>query len=266
MPQQAQAWSRRIRFGPNRTVKLGWGAELWEWDTSRYESAEAIAAALGRASHTFDDELILYHATHSLLADVVDAAGGVEHSHAHLHQAMVRVQETYVQWRSQFPELPDIEGMSDPSIDDTWYAVEELLVWARTLDERLRRRALDSRRFPDQGLIPALAGGSLRDAVIRARNRLLTAGVDEARYLSGLNLHMQPIQAGSKSGDVRSGHVILPFPDRVTTSVTHRWQLTFDDNRDAVSFANSLMKAVERFMDELLSAFEEHLPERFKSA
>jgi hypothetical protein len=77
---------------------------------------------------------------------------------------------------------------------------------------------------------------------------------------------MQPIQAGSKSGRVRSGHVVLPFPDRVTASVTHRWQLTFNDNRDAVSFANSLMGSVERFMDELLSAFEEHLPDRFKSA
>jgi hypothetical protein len=55
-------------------------------------------------------------------------------------------------------------------------------------------------------------------------------------------------------------------PHRVTASVTHGWQLTFNDNRDAVSFADLLMEAVERLMDELLSAFEEHLPERFKSA
>jgi hypothetical protein len=77
---------------------------------------------------------------------------------------------------------------------------------------------------------------------------------------------MQPIQAGSKIGKVRSGYVVLPFPDRVTTSVTHRWQVTFGDNRDAVSIANNLMGVVERFMEELLGAFEEHLPERFKSA
>jgi hypothetical protein len=77
---------------------------------------------------------------------------------------------------------------------------------------------------------------------------------------------MQPIQAGSKSGRVRSSRVVLRFPDRVTAPVTHRWQLTFKDDRDAVSFADSLMEAVERFMDELLSAFEERLPERFKSA
>jgi hypothetical protein len=262
---QKQKWTRRIHFGDGRTVSLDWGAELWKWDIPLYESADGIAAALRRAGRPSDDDSILFDATHTLLPDVVDAAGGVERSHARLHQAMALVQETYVQWRSQLGD-EDFDGMSDASVEDAWYAVEELLVWARTLDDRLRRPALDRRRYPDQGLIPALADGPRRDAVIRARGRLLSAGVDEARYLSGLNLHMQPIQAGSKSGRVRSGRVVLRFPDRVTASVTHRWQLTFNDNRDAVSFADSLMDAVERFMNELLSAFEEHLPERFKSA
>lgn len=106
--------------------------------------------------------------------------------------------------------------MSDSSLENAWYTVEELLVWARTLDDRLRRPARDKLQFPDQGLIPALAGGPRRDAVIQARSRLLTAGGSEARYLSGLNLHMQAIQAGSKSGKVRWGRIVLPFPDRVT--------------------------------------------------
>jgi hypothetical protein len=265
MPERSWEWSRRIHFGVGRTVSLDWGAELWKWDISRYESASGIAAALRRAGHAFDDDEIVFHATHTLVPDVVDAAGGVERSHARLHQAMALMQDKYVEWRSQFGD-GDFDGMSDSSVEDAWYTVEELLVWARTLDDRLRRRALDWRRYPDQGLIPALADGPRRNAVIRARDRLLTAGVDEARYLSGLNLHMQPIQAGSKSGRIRSGRVVLPFPDRVTASVSHRWQLTFNDNRDAVSVADGLMRAVERFMDELLSAFEEHLPERFKSA
>jgi hypothetical protein len=111
-----------------------------------------------------------------------------------------------------------------------------------------------------------LADGPRRDAVIRARTRLLSAGVEEAGRLFGLNLHMQSIQAGSKNGRIRSGRVVLPFPDRVTAPVTHRWQLTFNGNRDAVSFADGLMAGVERFMDDLLSAFEKHVPERFKTA
>ena len=77
---------------------------------------------------------------------------------------------------------------------------------------------------------------------------------------------MQSIQAGSKGGRMRSGRIVLPFPDRVTAPVSHRWQLTYNDNGDAVSFADGLVAAVERFMDELISAFEAHVPERFKTA
>jgi hypothetical protein len=266
MPERAWNWSRRIHFGAGRAAPLDWGTELWKWDASLYESADGIASALRRAGRPVDDESILFDATHTLLTDVVDAAGGVERSYARLHQAVTLVQETYRRWSSESGELPDGGGMVDASVEDAWYTVEELLVWARTLDDRLRRRAVDQRRYPDQGLIPALADGPRRDAVIRARARLLSGGVDEARFLSGLNLHMQSIQAGSKGGRIRSGRVVLPFPDRISAPVSYRWQLTYGDKRDAVSFADGLMAAAERFMDELISAFEEHLPERFKTA
>jgi hypothetical protein len=266
MPERMWQWQRRIYFGPGRKVPLHFGAELWKRDIALYESADGIAAALRRAGRPANDESILSDATATLLNDVVDAAGGLEHSHARLHQAMALVQEIYVRWSSELGEIEDGGWLSDASMEDAWYTVEELLVWARTLDDRLRRPALDTRRHPDQGLIPALADGPRRDAVIAARSRLLSAGIREARYLSGLNLHMQSIQAGTKSGRIRSGHIVLPFPDRVTAPVGHRWQLTYQDDRDAVAFADDLMAAVERFMDELISAFEDHVPERFKSA
>src|SRR5215211_3304438 len=255
MPKQAWEWSRRIHFGADQRVSLDWGVELWKWDTSRYESTDGIVAALSRSGRPLDEDFILYNATASLLDDVVDAAGGVERSHARLHRELALVQETYVRWCSTLGELPEGGGMSDSSVEDAWYTVEELLVWARTLDDRLRRPA-KNKPYPDQGLIPALADGPRRDAVIRARDRLLSTGVREARYLSGLNLHMQSIQAGSKAGKVRSGHIVLPFPDRVSAPVSHRWQLTYNDDRDAMSFADGLMAAVERFMDEMISAFE----------
>jgi len=267
MPERAWEWTRRIHFGAGRTVPLDFGAELWKWDASLYESTDGIVAALSRTEGPLDDGLILSHATGSLLDDVVDAAGGVESAHARLHQAIVLVQETVMRWSSTLGEMSDGSEMTDPSIDDAWYTVEELLVWARTLDDRLRRPANDKKkRYPDQGLIPALAEGPRRDAVIAARARLRSAGVNEARYLAGLNLHMQSTQAGSKLGRMRSGRIVLPFPDQVTAQVSHRHQLTYNENRDVVSFADGLMAAVERFMDELICAFEEHLPERFKTA
>jgi hypothetical protein len=62
---------------------------------------------------------------------------------------------------------------------------------------------------------------------------------------------------------MRSGQIILPFPDAVTAPVDHRWLLTYIEGRDAVSFADSLMAAVARFMDEMIQAFEQNVPERF---
>jgi hypothetical protein len=131
------------------------------------------------------------------------------------------------------------------------------------LDDRLRR---ESRLPVDQGLIPALADGPRREAVIRARSRLKTACVDEARHLSNLSLHMQSMEAGSKSATVVDGRLVLRFPDRVTGAVSHRWQLTFNDGRDATSVADEILASVELFMEELLTAFEDNVPDRFKTA
>jgi hypothetical protein len=51
----------------------------------------------------------------------------------------------------------------------------------------------------------------------------------------------------------------------VTGWISHRWQLSYNDGRDAVAYADGLMRAVEQFMDEMLSAFEQHVPARFKA-
>jgi len=250
--------------GPGRLISLNWGQELWKWDVALYESADGITASLKRSGRPLDDDTILFHATHTLLADVVDAAGGFEGSVTRLRTALDRAQKQYIEWSATTGESPDGGGMMDPTTEDAWYAVEESLVWARTLDDRLRRSAADRQRYPDQGLIPALADGPRRDAVIAARARLRAGSLKEARYLSGLNLHMQSMQAGSKGARVRSGRVLLPFPDKVNEPISHRWQLTFNDDRDALSFADHLMESIELFMDEMLEAFEQHLPQRFR--
>ena len=265
MPERAWKWSKRITWGEGRTVPLDWGMELWKWDVSLYESADGIRAALTRAGRSVDDDSILFEATHSLVLDVVDAAGGVEQAHQRLHAALGTANETVARWSADLGGLDEGTGISDPSVEAVWYTLEELLVWARILDDRLRRSSNSRRYRNDQGLIPALADGLRREAIVDARARLLQSGVSEARYLSGLNLHMQSSQAGSKHGRIRSGQLVLQFPDHVTAPIDHRWQLTYTEGRDVVSFADSLMAAVVSFMDEMILAFEKNLPERFKS-
>ena len=45
-------------------------------------------------------------------------------------------------------------NFSDTTLEDAWYALEEMIIWARTFDDRLRHPPHDRRTYPDQGLIP----------------------------------------------------------------------------------------------------------------
>ncbi|WP_410671957.1 hypothetical protein [Amycolatopsis sp. cmx-4-68] len=266
MPERSWQWVKRITWGEGRAVPLDFGMELWKWDVSLYESAEGIRAAMARAGKPLDDDAILYEATRSLLADVVDAAGGAEQAHQRFRDAVEAIKAQVARWAdSDSSVLSDGMGLVDPTVEAAWYALEELLVWARVLSDRLKRKPVIRGYRADQGLIPALAGGPRRDALVAARARLLQGGVEEATNLSNLSLHMQSSQTGSRIGRVRSGEIILPFPDRVTTRIGHRWQLTYDAGRDAVTFADSLMGAIERFMEEMITTLEAHVPERFRT-
>jgi len=247
-----------------RSAPLDWGSEVWRWDVSRYESVPGIVAALNRAGRPSNDDVVLYEATHTLMLDVIEAAGGVESAYERFRRAMADTHATYLEWIKTAPPTADATKTrwALPELEDAWYALEDLLVWVRKLDDRLRR---ESRWSVDQGLIPALAEGPRRDTVIRAKSRLKTACLDEARHLSNLSLHMHSMEAGSKSVRVVDGRLFLRFPDRVAEAVSHRWQLTFNDGRDAVSVADEIMASVERFMEEMITAFEDNLPERFKT-
>ncbi len=240
--------------------------------STRTKSVQGIVVALSRAGRSFDDDSILADATMTLMDDVVQAAGGVESAHGRLRRGVALAQERHDEWVAKFdtdvaarPVPVHETWFSDLPLEDAWYALEDMIVWARTLDERLRRRAHDPTRFPDQGLIPALAVGPRRDAVIAARSRLLTSHLNEVRDLAVLNLHMQSTQAGTPRARVRSGQLVLLFPDRLTGWVSHRWQLTYVDGRDAVSYADSLMEAVERFMDEMLTTLNSTCPRASRS-
>ena len=267
MPQRAWEWSKQIMFGQQVGAPLNFGKELWKWDVSLYESVGGIRAAAKAAGRSLNDDSILFEATSSLITDVVDAAGGVEQAYQRFCHAIDSIRAIYRKWADLHPDLlTEGAGMTHESVETAWYSLEEMLIWVRILDDRLKRKSFNkSECKAKQGLIPALANGPRRDLVISARDRLLSEGAREARYLSNLSLHMQSSRAGSKSVRSRSGEPVLPFPDPVSASIGHRWQLTYEPGRDAFTFASELMATVEQFMAEMISAFEMHLPDRFKA-
>jgi hypothetical protein len=265
-------WLYRIAFAPDRGAPLDFGAELWRLDHSLYESADAVRAALVRAGRRTGDDSVVFHVTDSLLRDVVEAAGGVEYAYERFRQAVALAQESYERWAAGLgaevepgPEHERDHWYHDSQLEEAWFALEEMVIWARTLDERLRHKAHDKDRYKAQGLIPALADGPRRKAVEAAQSRLLKSHLDEVRQLANLNLHMQPTQTGSRGASVRSGKLVLRFPDPVTGRISHRWELTFDAGRESTTYADGLMAAVDRFMEEMFQAFEQHVPERFKA-
>jgi hypothetical protein len=272
-------WRERILHG-----LLDFGVELWKWDVCAYEGTDAMRVK------GLKDEEILYQVTKTLLWDVVDAAGGVLGAHERFSQSLALAQERYTQTAQELgidddPKISTTYG--DVALEDAWYSLEEMMVWVRTLDERLKRKTVDRRRYQGlipalrhrglipalaerlkrrpggrpryQGLIPALADGPRRQDVINARARLLNDYVKEAKSFANMSLHAHSSEPGTKGqAEVRGGQLVLRFPDRLTQPVSHRWQLTYNEDREARSYADGLGRRVERFMDELLTAFEEH--------
>jgi hypothetical protein len=71
---------------------------------------------------------------------------------------------------------------------------------------------------------------------------------------------MQSLEGGSKVGTVVDGRLAVRFPNKVRKRISHRWELTYDDGRDATSVADLAMEAVETFMDQMIATFEQHIP------
>ena len=138
MPESAWRWQRRIGFGPDRLVPLDWGSELWKWDVSAFESADGIRLAKTRSGRAFNNDDVLAEATFTLLRDVVDAAGGLEAAYKRFGLAVASAQERLHElvaktgFSKSDPEPELGWNFSDTTLEDAWYALEEMIIWART--------------------------------------------------------------------------------------------------------------------------------------
>jgi hypothetical protein len=72
---------------------------------------------------------------------------------------------------------------------------------------------------------------------------------------------------GSPQAEVESdGRIWVRLPDPPQTKHITTWEeFDFHEGRDMRTYAEAMMGAVEQLINEVLSAFEDNMPERFRS-
>jgi hypothetical protein len=256
--QRCIEWTRRYATGG--PGGLGFGAELWA-DVSAHPAAARLHA-LGRIHRwNLDPGDIRYRITRPLLLDVIHAACGIEYTVERLLAAIDEVQR----WLDDtWQDLEPGEIAVSAERWDVSFEVSNLVVWARTLVERLETRTRVGGVEVKIGLLPALADSDRKDRVQRFHDEL--AGWVEAEgYLAGFALHIGRLHSGTPSfRRERDGRVRFLLPDRPGDRVWSWEEFTYRHNRDARAVAVDLLGRVERFMDGLLTSFEQHVPQRFR--
>ncbi len=258
---QYDMWMRRVEREQLGTRDGTW-AEVSS--TPQYATWRRLAEARGAG----DD--VPRYMTHSLLSEVIFAAGGVEREFQELCKALADARRSAGEatpHSSPSPGpviapgqaiapgqgLPRSYGTAPP-MREASYCFVDLLGWARSTVERTDRpyRPGSSERA---GLIPALAPGQLRDSV-EAALRQLRAALRDSRFLAGYALHAGAVPEGTPGAEILpDGRVLARLAEPVTDPVLTWEGLEFTEARDMLTYATGLMAAVEAFVSRVLDAF-----------
>lgn len=262
MPERLSEWHKRVHFSRVAVVGLGFGTEYWDLDPKHYEGWEELRdrmAALGRRS---TKRGLAYDLASHLLDDVIVAAGGVERAITKLREALAALKE-YVRDHGIKADKDIPLGLAHDGTVEAWYAFSEVLSWSRTLVERLERQARDRKKFPKQGLIPALRPKRLRKRCEKLFSELRGGPVGQARPLANFVLHGALVRHPFSGVQINTaGTIVLPIPD--SRPASHWYLLTWDQERDGFVFAEESWQAIQNFIDEILEAFEKSVPKRLR--
>jgi len=245
-----QEWMRRYVLG-----QLGIGDELWA-DMATHPAAAKLKAIAQDRGRGIDPGDIKYWITRPLLLGVIHAAGGVEYTVEKLVAALDAEQQEASAYYAAAPESSSEIALWSPARWDISFEASNLVVWVRTLRERVQSRT------DKVGLLPALAKSELKNQVERHFSEF-NSRIHPERLLANFTLHGGPLHSGSPTLRFDpDGQLALAFPDQPPTG--KRSQVVsleeFTYGRDARTVASDQLEFVGRFMDRLLSSFEEHVP------
>jgi hypothetical protein len=244
---------RRYHDWLRRAVPMiPWG-ELWAEQPDHPARAPIadLAATLGREVPT---DFILVH---TLLYDLLHAAGGVELHAGRVLAALDLSQSKYDALVAEHPEFawqPDV-GQHFPIEESLAWDYPNLLTWLRGVEERIDRQVF--RRPARVGLLPAIGDDQLRAEVEQAAVRF-KARVGDERRLANYGLHAAKLpNPSTPNADLHpDGTHVVPIPDPPEEVVYVFDQFTYDEGRDLRTFAREALAATEELMDGILSAFE----------
>ena len=98
--------------------------------------------------------------------------------------------------------------------------------------ERLERDPMDRKQFGKQGLLPALAPGPLKTAVVAPRDNLDVGPVGQSRCLANFILHAALVRnAYSGAALMPGGRLKMPMPNLPSAPVFHWYTLEWPTNR-----------------------------------
>jgi hypothetical protein len=262
-------WSTRVYSSSVAKAMLGFGYEYWILDPTRYEGNAALRAKAAQLGWQWTKRQLAYALVEHLLTDVIAAAGGVEQSLITMRNALAEAQAWSDEHAAPRHEPGVPHNVGNPSITKAWYEFANLLSWARAVEERLDRRPPFPKKgvpgLPRQGLVNAVKPARLKKRLNRLLADLRAGPMAETRLLANFTLHTALVrspESGARLMD--TGKLRLPLPDTPTSAIFHVNLLTWNDNRDAMEFAELLWASIEEFIDKLLTAFEKSVPKRLR--
>lgn len=264
MAQHLSEWFRRSSFSSASKIRLGAPAELWDSDPTHYEGWSELRDRLVALGRKPTRRMLAYYLSDHLLDDVLVAAGGVENAIGQLRSAIAELERWVAeQGIRATPGIP--YGLGHDASTAAWYAFADVISWARALEERLDRRPVDKKKFPRQGLLPAIKPKRLKKRVTALVESLRRGPVGETRPLANFTLHAAMVRHPYSGASLEpSGAVSLPIPDTPPHGVANWYLFTWIDNRDGVAFAEKLWLSVQDFIEALLTAFEKAVPRRLR--
>jgi hypothetical protein len=199
-----------------------------------------------------------YHIVRNLLNNVIHAAGAIEYTVEKIEQGL-DADQAWIDEHGKNWDPPEgvPASVAGPHRDEVQFEFSNLLFWMKALQERLKTRLKDDGDvWQEVGLLPALAP----DGPASVRVKELYGSLNQIfaeREFANFATHAAAIPYPFSPSDYVDGQVTFRIPDRPDRRVYLWDEFTFDDRRDLRTFAQGVLRDVERFMDSLLGAFEQ---------